>query len=542
MILKNRLLQSPFRLLRNDILIPLLFTIAWLQPVFAEPLRIGRIFIDRKNVFDTAEHRDQFPYSTANKLHIVTKEKFIRSQLLFKEGDVFDVELLQESERLLRSHSIFRYVSIRPQEPLNGVIDVVVRTDDVWTLAVILSLGTAGGKNFYRAGVHEQNLLGKGRQAGAFIKQDIDRHVAGVTFGDPHFLGRRLNFFAGYGTDTKGKEWETSLEKPFYATTVRSSQGARVRFKDDEERLFEDGDEVATFQARRWNVRSFAAGALNPSLKRVRRVYAAHDFREKKFSKTEFPDRTLSMLLIGVEFKNVDFLKERGLNTFDRDEDVNTGWEWMAEAGPSLESIGATRDGVFGKMRIEKNSALCQRVYWLNRIQTEGSLEQGVVRDGTFKVSSFLTFVDWLPRNTAWLRAETELGKNLDEDHQLLLGGENGLRGYSVRQFSGSKRFLLNIENRRVLWYDLMDLVNIGWAVFGDTGVAWKEGESMTRRPLRSDVGAGLRLAPSRSTDPGLIRVDVAYALNETERSSRWVVNIGADFSFNLGEERKFDQ
>ena len=58
--------------------------------------------------------------------------------------------------------------------------------------------------------------------------------------------------------------------------------------------------------------------------------------------------------LLGAELSNDEReilrrLEERDVvvikGEFDRVEDVNLGWEWFLEAGPSLESLGATRDG-----------------------------------------------------------------------------------------------------------------------------------------------------------------------------------------------------
>jgi hemolysin activation/secretion protein len=148
----------------------------------------------------------------------------------------------------------------------------------------------------------------------------------------------------------------------------------------------------------------------------------------------------------------------------------------------------------------------------------------------------------WLKENTAWLRTEIISSKNLDPENQFLLGGENGLRGYSVRQFSGPKRALVTLENRQVLVHDWLRLVSIGWAAFVDTGAVWTDTRTPPLNRFRSDVGVGLRFAPSRSFDPGLIRIDLAYALQENNKSSRVLVNIGADISFGEKKFRKFDQ
>ncbi len=93
-----------------------------------------------------------------------------------------------------------------------------------------------------------------------------------------------------------------------------------------------------------------------------------------------------------------------------------------------------------------------------------------------------------------------------------------------------------------MLLYDWLNLINLGWAVFADTGGVWKENQNISGDEFKSDVGAGFRFSPSRAYDPSLIRADIVYALNDNDRRSRWVVNIGGDLRFGDVEKRKFDQ
>jgi len=67
---------------------------------------IVEIRIVRLDVFDTdLEQTSTWPYRTANALHVLTREAFVRSLLLFKVGEPVDPARLAESERLLRATS-----------------------------------------------------------------------------------------------------------------------------------------------------------------------------------------------------------------------------------------------------------------------------------------------------------------------------------------------------------------------------------------------------------------------------------------------------
>lgn len=511
---------------------------------------IGRIVVRRKNVFATGTDADQrFPYALANKLHVVTREQFVRDELLFREGDLYDPQVIVESERVLRARPIFRYVRVTPQPPVNGVVDVLVETEDVWTTAVQVSYGTAGGESFYRAGILEQNFLGTGKVVGGFVRQDIDRFVRGVSYRDPRFFSTRWTFFTGYGKDEKGREWVTSLERPYYSVLVPHSEGGEIRLLEDEDRLFENGDEVATFRHKTDDLRLFASRALSRRHERVRRVSVAHLREEDEFSdvrgirRPALPGRrVVSAVVAGFEFQNLDYVKRRGVLTFDRDEDINRGWEWRVEAGPSLETLGATRDGSVGRFQVKRIFEPRAGHLWFNHADLDGRYDGGRIRDGVLRIRSQYFLVGWRPEHTASLRVHLIGSRHLDPENQFLLGGDSGLRGYKVRQLSGSKSALFTLENRRVVLYDWLHLVTVGWAVFADAGAAWDAHQSPRFNDFLSDVGAGIRFAPSRSVDPGLIRLDLAYALQDNDRSSRFVVNIGADVHFGQRRGRKFDQ
>jgi hypothetical protein len=65
---------------------------------------------------------------------------------------------------------------------------------------------------------------------------------------------------------------------------------------------------------------------------------------------------------------------------------------------------------------------------------------------------------------------EASVGRALDLDTQILLGGDNGLRGYPLRYQGGEARALLTIEQRYFTnWYPFR-LVRVGAAAFVDVG------------------------------------------------------------------------
>src|SRR5690606_40160847 len=66
-------------------------------------------------------------------------------------------------------------------------------------------------------------------------------------------------------------------------------------------------------------------------------------------------------------------------------------------------------------------------------------------------------------------------GNRLDAENQVLLGGDNGLRGYPLRYQAGEHSAVLTIEQRFFTdWYPAR-LFRVGYAVFMDVGRVWGE-------------------------------------------------------------------
>ena len=82
---------------------------------------------------------------------------------------------------------------------------------------------------------------------------------------------------------------------------------------------------------------------------------------------------------------------------------------------------------------------------------------------------------------------------NLDPENQVLLGGDNGLRGYPMRYQAGESRAILTVEQRFFTdWYPWR-LFRVGYAVFIDVGrVSGRDPRATPSLGTLSDVGVGL--------------------------------------------------
>ena len=97
----------------------------------------------------------------------------------------------------------------------------------------------------------------------------------------------------------------------------------------------------------------------------------------------------------------------------------------------------------------------------------------------------------------------------------LLLGGDNGLRGYPLRFQGGTSSALLTLEHRIFTdWYPFR-LVRFGTAVFFDAGRTWGRNFNGTEPyGTLKDVGFGLRFGNVRSGLGNVLHVDLSYSLD----------------------------
>lgn len=99
----------------------------------------------------------------------------------------------------------------------------------------------------------------------------------------------------------------------------------------------------------------------------------------------------------------------------------------------------------------------------------------------------------------------------------MLLGGDNGLRGYPLRYQNGQRRALFTVEERFFTDAYVWRLFRVGGAAFFDVGRAWGGNATNTVNPgWLSNVGAGLRIVSVRAAFSNVLHVDVAFPLNAT--------------------------
>ena len=489
----------------------------------ADEIVIGDIILDKADVFDLSDPKENNAlYRLANRLHIITKDSVIEQQLLFARGDKFSKRQVEETERILRRNTFFYDASITPVNRQDGTVDLQINTRDVWTLKPGFSFSRSGGENRSQIKIEELNLFGWGQQVLVARSEDEDRESNLFTFHDRN-LGRSWTRLRFQYSDNSDGHWNSlSVIRPFYQLDARWTAGMTGTGFDIERRLYELGEKAAEFRHEREFVTAFGGWSAGLDDGWVRRYTAGVAYDENLFS--QVPDATLPPAIpdnrelvygyFGIEILQDQFETAQNRDQIYRTEDFLTGTRFAATLGWSDEDFGADRDAALYWISGSRSFGDLAKSALLLSADASGRIEDGNAMNALLNVSARY-YNQQSEQRTFFATLSGSYGNNLDLDNPVELGGDTGLRGYPLRYQSGDSKLLLTIEQRYFWnWYPFR-LVRVGGAIFADTGRTWGVnpigGESLG---WLSDVGFGLRLAPTRTGTRSIIHVDVAFPLD----------------------------
>ena len=368
----------------------------------------------------------------------------IERALLFKPGDALSVRVLEESERVLRTENYLYDVKFRPLAWHDGVVDIEVATRDTWSLDLGFSAGRSGGSNSSGFHLKEYNLLGSGVSVGlghSRTRRPLQRRVRAV---ERPRLGH-LDLDRPQASRATATGGETlSVVRPFYQLDARWTAGVTA-VKDDRIDSIYNAGEIAS-QYRHRGDRAEAFGGWSDGLIGgwVRRYSAGVGYSDDRYAlqpAVVAPGRLPSdEKRVGpfVRFELIEDRFERLLNRnlIGRPEffalglasKVQLGWATTAWGSNSsaLLYAGTISGGIepgAGQILTGVATLSGQRVDGRIHRQTLGGALRYYRPQG--------------PRSLFYAAASADTLSRPDVGDALLLGGDNGLRGYPLRYQSG---------------------------------------------------------------------------------------------------------
>jgi outer membrane protein assembly factor BamA len=497
---------------------------------------IRRIDIVRKNVFDDQiERSDLFIYRWANALHVITREGVIRRELLFSAGDSLDAERVLESQRNIRLTELIEDVDVEAIPVGDDSVDLRIVSSDLWTTKLSPMFETGGGNSKIGLLFAEKNFLGGGRLIETTAQAGTDQDGFSILYRDRRVGGSRIAAGVGYSDFTYERQYSAQIDKPRYALSVHSRFNAGYAHDEGTTRLFDAGEEYFRYRYNRDDVHAEAAYTFGTrsSIDLVAAYdYAGSVYRrdaaDTSLSHAIPSDEVLSYPSLGVGVAYSRYGVERYLDEAGTPEDLTYGATVRVMTGRSSKRLGADYGGWINAVAArflakplprlivgasdavswQENGGDSRRIHHT----TEGF---AYIKTGGTQVLAMHGLADF-----AWRERPS---------YQLLLGGDNGLRGYKYYRLSGDRMALANVEYRFYVPVEILS-VRLGGAAFFDCGNVWRTGETIDLSQLKSDIGIGLRLGLTKSSTARIVSVDLARSLTEP----RYYLTVTSGLVFSL--------
>jgi hypothetical protein len=477
---------------------------------------IVSITVEAHNVFDTSEPgTSAWPYRAANALHVVSRERFIRSLLLFKVGDPLDPHTIAESERLLRATGFMNPVEIRVHRADGGAAVVVV-THDQWTLDLELNYGVVGSRRKSGIAATEDNFLGWGKSVQVVYRSDVERDSVTLAYMDPLLAGTRWQLQASHREASDGNGDTFSLVYPFFALGTPRAGGVEWANDTLREWLYAGGHRAVSGDAAHRSLRLWGGAKLPGRAGVTNRLTVGFFVDRSRFSDWHYrdgsafaapADRRLQGVELGWQHEVDRWKVVHGFRAWVRQEDVPLGPNWDVRLGVSLPAFGGDRP----RLRVDSDFlAATLRGPWYSWLQggLTGRFEHGDLDNGVLHLeigSARTGAVGFRGRIAA------DVSRNLDRDRQLTLGADTGLRGWDPDFFDGTSRLVGNFEYRHQLTGEVLHLFVLGATAFADVGRTWYPRIGASTDGWRGDVGLGLQAEITRAAILHVVRLEVAY-------------------------------
>ena len=503
--------------------------------------RIGEVRVRTEDVFDTQDAKEAGAlYRWANALHIQTRTGVIENALLFKRGDPVSVAVIDETERLLRGERYLYDVQIRPTAYRDGVVDIEVVTRDSWTLVPGLSAGRAGGENTSGIRLREYNFLGTGTTLGIGHSNGVDRSSNQLLVSNDRVFGSRTAATLSLASNSDGERYAASVVRPFYSLDATWGAGATAVKDNRIDAVYNAGNVVSEYRHRQQQAEVFAGWSRGRVDGWVQRYSVGVSLLDDAFEPE--PGRTAPSALNADErlvgpFVRYELIEDRYAKVINRDmigvpEFLALGLASTVQLGWASTALGSSHDAVLYQASVSRGFVPSPEQTLLASASIEGQYTDGHVRKQLFGVEGKY----YLQQSKRWLfyaAASGDMLTNPDVLDMLLLGGDNGLRGYPLRYQAGDKRALLTLEERIYSNLFVWNLFRVGAAAFVDVGRAWGGPHVNTVNPgWLADAGVGLRLSSVRLSTKDIVHIDVAFPFNATPDIKKVQVLVKAKTSF----------
>jgi len=450
-----------------------------------------------------------------------TRTEIIRRELLFTTGDLLDPDLVAETERNLRRLLFLGQVAIHVRQRNDGV-DILIQVEDLYSRALSPLLSGELDELSYGLVALDYNFSGRGQIVRLTLDhQAVSGSSATLDYQIPRIFDQTHDLATTLGIGREGHEVDFTLSRPFYTLADRRAYGISLFSQENVQRLYAvqaltaryadclDGGSV-------WYTHSFGKSTKYRSHFRLSRT----DRRFHPSSPYTYApqDRRRVLPSAGFTIWQPRFEKARFIHALGRTEDLQMG-SWVSlRFGLSRESLGSDRNFGLYQVQLSPRFKPCADGYSFATLFLS-TRQGGHGFYHLFTLAEFTTYARVRQSHSLALRLRWDALHRPEDEAQLLLGVDRGLRGFSPRRFDGTRRFLFNLEARPTFYQHPFYV--LAGALFVDGGTAWTP--SCASPHLNLSLGLGGRIGLPRVYDTPILRADLTYGWQD----AAWQLSFG---------------
>ena len=456
----------------------------------------------------------------------------IEDILLFAEGDRFaGARARRVGARAARAAAFIAEATVEPgsYDAATNSVDVNVRVRDSWSLALDLKLNRSGGENEWGIGLSDGNLFGTGKTLDDRLRErDRSRRGAARLRRRQRVRQPRAARGAVFANASDGHRRELAVERPFFSLDTRWSLGGAIHDEQRVDTMYDLGEEIDEFGHDIDCVLAARRLVARPrSSSRAQRWLFGVTSEEHTFAPTPDvpqplllpPDRKLVYPWLGWQLARGRLSRDERAQRHGphrghlaRAQPVRQPRlrEGALRLRPRRDAVDAHRAEGLGARRPRPPAAVRTRAARraTRTIGLRNSQSCSPARTTTGAISS---------RHLFSVSLSALATDDLDPENQVLLGGDNGLRGYPIRYQAGETPRAA--QRRAAVLHGLLSVAAVPrrlGRVRATSGRVSGHGSARHAEPwARSTTSAsGLRLSSPRASGRNVVHIDLAFPLN----------------------------
>jgi hypothetical protein len=366
-------------------------------------------------VYDSLKRPRTNAAKVLNSLHVTTQNFVIRKELMFKQGETVDPNIMAESERLIRDMEGIDDVNfiVTETSPGSDSVDVLVITKDVWSIGGFLNSLTTHN---LMATIFDGNFLGLGDRLTLKFSMDIPRApffmINGVNYIYTNIAGSFIDGLFGFTYDYNGNQTiSAGLQRGFYSNQTIWAGGAFVNNIINIEDQVEAPNIVSRYsEGFLWLGRAYPV----PGAKKPTRFIIAESFLYRNYSQRPYnPSFTdpfylnVTRFLTGVSVSRNNYLISQYIKEFGKPESIPYGTLAELVVGPSFDDLSSR---VYTGITFSAGTYLKTFGYLSGRLSFGGYFNKSAFQDALLKVSgTYFTNLVTTPNNRYKFRTFVEM-------------------------------------------------------------------------------------------------------------------------------------